>query len=250
MTRALRIVADARAVAGEAATGLVSRALDATAARGRFTVALSGGSTPRLLYATLAARVDSAAPGTTAVPWDQLHLFWGDERAVPPSHPDSNFAVTRELLLAHLSVPDANVHRILAENAPVEAAADYETAIRRHFGLGPSDVPVFDLVYLGLGSDMHTASLVPGSPAVSERERLVVAPWVESLSAHRITMTPLVFNAARTVIFLVTGREKAPALKEVLETEPDPERRPAQSIHPSPGELIWLVDEAAASTLS
>ena len=250
MTRALRIVADARAVAEAAASALVSRALDAIAARGRFTVALSGGSTPRLLFATLAARVESGAPGATAVAWDQVHVFWGDERAVPPDHPDSNYGVARALLLAHLPIPDGNVHRIQAEMEPSEAAAAYEITLRRHFGLQPGERPVFDLVFLGLGPDLHTASLFPGSPALDERERLVVAPWVERLGAFRITLTPIVLNQARTVMFMVAGEDKAGPLKAVLETEPDPTRRPAQVVQPSDGELVWLVDEAAAAELS
>lgn len=250
MTRALRIVADARAVAAAAASDLVTRALDATAARGRFTVALSGGSTPRLLYATLAARLDAGAPGATAVTWDQVHVFWGDERVVPPNHPDSNYGVARALLLSRAPIPEANVHRIEAEFDPGEAAAAYAETLRRHFGLGPGELPVFDLIYLGLGTDMHTASLFPGVPALDERERLVASPWVPVLGAHRVTLTPPVINRARAVMFMVTGADKADALREVLESEPDPRRRPAQLVQPVDGELIWLVDEAAAAALS
>ena len=250
MTRTLRIVADARAVAETAASALVTRALDAIAARGRFNVALSGGATPRLLFATLAARVEAGAPGATAVAWDQVHVFWGDERAVPPGHPDSNYGAARALLLARLPIPDGNVHRIQAEMEPSEAAAAYEETLRRHFGLQPGERPVFDLVFLGLGPDMHTASLFPGSPALDERERLVVAPWVETLGAFRITLTPIVLNHAREVMFMVAGQEKAGPLKRVLETEPDPMRRPAQVVQPADGALVWLVDEAAAAELS
>jgi 6-phosphogluconolactonase len=250
MTRTLRIVADARAVAETAASVLVTRALDAIAARGRFNVALSGGSTPRLLFATLAARVETRAPGATAVAWDQVHVFWGDERAVPPDHPDSNYGAARALLLARLPIPDSNVHRIQAEMEPSEAAAAYEETLRRHFGLQPAERPVFDLVFLGLGPDMHTASLFPGSPALDERERLVVAPWVEQLGAFRITLTPIVLNHARGVMFMVAGVEKAGPLKRVLETEPDPMVRPAQVVQPPDGALVWLVDAAAAAELS
>lgn len=250
MTRSLRIVVDARAVAETAASALVTRALDAIAARGRFNVALSGGSTPRLLFATLAARIGTGAPGATAVAWDQVHVFWGDERAVPPEHPDSNYGVAHALLLSRLPIPEANVHRIQAEMEPSEAAAQYEETLRRHFGLQPAERPAFDLVFLGLGPDMHTASLFPGSPALDERERLAVAPWVEKLGAFRITLTPIVLNHARTVMFMVAGREKADPLKSVLETEPNPMLRPAQVIQPADGELVWLVDEAAAAALS
>lgn len=250
MTRVLRILEDPQAVAFAAASALVTRALDAIAARGRFTVALSGGDTPLRFYSALAARIEAGAPGANAVAWDQVHVFWGDERAVPPDHPDSNYRAAHGLLLAHLRVPDANVHRIEAELEPGEAAATYEEVLRRQFGLGPGAWPVFDLIFLGLGPDLHTASLFPGSAALDERERLVVAAWSPSVDAHRITLTPPVINHARAVMFLVTGGEKATALRRVLETEPDPMRRPAQVVRPVDGELIWLVDRAAAAELS
>jgi len=250
MTRVLRILASPQAVADAAASALVTRALDAIAARGRFTLALSGGATPLRFYSTLANRMQTGAPGATAVAWDQVHVFWGDERAVPPAHPDSSFRRAHGLLLAHVPVPEANIHRIQAELDPSEAATAYEETLRRQFGLGPGAWPVFDLIYLGLGVDMHTASLFPGSAALDERERLVAATWVRSKRTYRITLTPPVLNHARAVMFLVAGEEKAAALREVLESEPDPRRRPAQVVQPADGELIWLVDEAAAAALS
>ena len=250
MTRALRILDDAQAVAFAAASALVTRALDAIAARGRFSVALSGGATPLRFYSALASRIRAGAPGATSVAWDQVHLFWGDERAVPPDHPDSNYRAARGLLLAHLRVPDANVHRIEGELDPGEAAATYEEVLRRQFGIGPRAWPVFDLIFLGLGPDLHTASLFPGNAALDERERLAVATWVQGISTHRITLTPPVINHARAVMFLVTGEDKAPALRDVLETEADPMRRPAQVVHPIDGDLVWLVDRAAAAELS
>jgi 6-phosphogluconolactonase len=250
MTRALRVLDDAQAVAFATASALVTRALDATAARGRFSVVLSGGDTPLRFFSALASRVQARAPGATAVAWDQVHVFWGDERAVPPDHPDSNYRAAHGLLLAHLRIPDANIHRIQGELDPGEAAATYEEVLRRQLGLGPGAWPVFDLIFLGLGPDLHTASLFPGNAALDERARLAVATWVRSTNAHRITLTPPVINHARAVMFLVTGEEKAPALREVLETEPDPMRRPAQVVRPVDGELIWLVDRAAASELS
>jgi len=250
MTRALRILDDAQAVAFAAASALVTRALDAIAARGRFSVALSGGATPLRFYSALASRIRAGAPGATSVAWDQVHLFWGDERAVPPDHPDSNYRAAHGLLLAHLRVPDANVHRIEGELDPGEAAATYEEVLRRQFGIGPRAWPVFDLIFLGLGPDLHTASLFPGNAALDERERLAVATWVQGISTHRITLTPPVINHARAVMFLVTGEEKAPALRDVLETEADPMRRPAQVVHLIDGDLVWLVDRAAAAELS
>lgn len=250
MTRVLRVFDDAPAVAFGAASALVTRALDAIAARGRFSVALSGGATPLRFYSALASRIQAGAPGATAVAWDQVHVFWGDERAVPPDHPDSNYRAAHGLLLAHLRVPDANIHRIQGELDPGEAAATYEEVLRRQFGLGPGAWPVFDLIFLGLGPDLHTASLFPGNAALDERERLAVATWVREKRTHRITLTPPVINHAHAVMFLVTGEEKAPALRAVLETEPDPMRRPAQVVRPVDGELIWLVDRAAAAELS
>ncbi len=250
MTRVLQVFDDAQAVAFAAANALVTRALDAIAARGRFSVALSGGATPLRFYASLAARIRSGAPGATAVAWDQVHVFWGDERAVPPEHSDSNYGAARGALLAQLRVPDANVHRIEGELDPGEAAATYEEVLRRQFGIRQGAWPVFDLIFLGLGPDLHTASLFPGSAALDERERLAVATWVRSQDAHRITITPPVINHARAVMFLVTGGDKAPALRIALETEPDPMRRPAQVVLPVDGELIWLVDRAAAAELS
>ena len=250
MTRVIRVLGDAQAVAFAAASALVSRALDAIAARGRFSVALSGGATPLRFFSALASRVQARAPGATAVAWDQVHVFWGDERAVPPDHPASNFRAARGLLLAHVGIPDTNIHRIEGELDPGEAAAGYAEVLRRYFGLGPGAWPTFDLIFLGLGPDFHTASLFPGSPALDERERLVVATWVPAVNAHRITLTPPVINHARAVMFLATGEEKATPLREVLETEADPRRRPAQVVQPVDGELIWLVDRAAAAELS
>jgi 6-phosphogluconolactonase len=250
MSRELHVFADPQAVAGAAASALVTRALDAIAARGRFTVALSGGTTPLRLYSTLADRMQAGAPGMNAVAWDQVHVFWGDERAVPFGHPDSNFHAARSGFLAWVPVPETNIHRIQTELDPSEAAATYEETLRRCFGLGPGGLPVLDLIYLGLGSDLHTASLFPDSPALDERERLVAATWVPRKKTHRITLTPPVINRARSVVFLVTGENKAMALRTVLETEPDPRRCPAQVVRPADGELIWMVDEAAASRLS
>ena len=250
MGRVLRVFDDAQAVGFGAASALVTRALDAIAARGRFSVALSGGATPLRFYSALASRIQAGAPGATAVAWDQVHVFFGDERAVPPDHPDSNYRAAHGLLLAHLRIPEANIHRILGELDPGEAAANYEEVLRRQFGIGPGVWPVFDLVFLGLGPDLHTASLFPGSAALDERRRLVVATWVRSKDTHRITVTPPVINHARAAMFLVTGEEKAAALRTVLETEPDPMHRPAQVVRPIDGDLIWLVDRAAAAELS
>lgn len=209
----------------------------------RFTWALSGGSTPRELYRTLAG--DSYRD---RLPWQAMHFFWGDERHVAPDDPQSNFRMARETMLDAVPVPAANVHRIAAEELDAEqAAARYEAALRVFFALAPGEWPGFDVVLLGLGEDGHTASLFPGSAAVRERARLVVAPWVEKLNGFRITLTPPVLNHARGVVFLVSGAEKAETLRAVLEGERDPDRYPAQVVE---GNRLWLVDREAARLLT
>jgi len=249
MTVTLRLVSHARAVGDAAAGTFATVAVDAIERRGRFDVALSGGSTPTMFFDALAAQVTDRAGQAVAIAWDRVHVFWGDERVVPPDHPESNYGTARRRLLDHLPLPDANVHRIEAELGADQAAAAYARVLERHFSLDAGGQPSFDLIFLGLGRDMHTASLFPGSPLLRESRRLVAATWVETLEAARVTLTPVVINQARTVIFLVAGSDKASALEAVLGTEPDPGRRPAQVVRPQ-GELIWLVDEAAAARLS
>jgi 6-phosphogluconolactonase len=209
--------------------------------RGRFMVVLSGGSTPRRLFTLLSGK---------KLEWERIHFFWGDERCVPPDHPESNFHMANDVLLSRIPVPLANVHRIPAELAMEDAAKEYESVIRRFFVTPTS---TFDLVWLGLGTDGHTASLFPGGTAVQERSRWVVgvAHKVPPLPIlDRITLTPVVFNAARQVIFLVAGDDKAEPLYKVMH---DPFQRgilPAQAIKPVNGQLLWLVDQAAAQGLS
>jgi len=238
----LRVLADAEAIAAEARTAFVAAARDALAERGSFRVALAGGSTPRKLYALL---VDAA------VDWSRVEVFFGDERCVAPDHADSNFRMAREALLAHVALPRENVHRIPAEEAdPRRAARLYESELRAAFGCGPDDVPRFDLVLLGMGADGHTASLFPGTSALEERTALVAANWVEKLASARVTLTWRALNAARQVLFLVAGADKAAALREVLEGPSDVQRLPAQGVRPEAGQLVWLVDRAAAARLS
>jgi 6-phosphogluconolactonase len=234
-------------LARAAAEEFTRRADDAVRARARFSVALSGGSTPRRLYRLLA---DSAQPFRDRIDWSATHVFWGDERHVPPDHPDSNYRMAREALLDVVPVPAGNVHRMRGEEADAtRAASEHEADLRAFFSNDFSGEPRFDLVLLGLGADAHTASLFPGSAAVRERERWVVAPWVEKLASWRLTLTPAVLNRSAAVIFLVQGEEKAEALRAVLEGEIDPDRYPAQVVRPESGDLLWLVDDAAASSL-
>jgi 6-phosphogluconolactonase len=210
--------------------------------RGRFTWALAGGSTPRSVYELLASDFYRER-----MPWSAIHLFWGDERHVPPDHPDSNFRMAREAMLDRVPVPAENVHRIPAEEPDAQrAAAEYESTLRSFFAPAPGEWPRFDLILLGLGKDGHTASLFPGGDAVRERERLVVAPWVEAQKTFRITLTPPVLNHARCAMFLVSGEEKAAALHAVLEGAREPERYPAQIVE---GNRLWMVDRAAAHLL-
>ena len=228
-----------------AAEEVVRTANEAVAQRGRFTIALAGGSTPKSLYNLLATNA------RTTLPWDRMFFFWGDERHVPPTDPESNYRMVEEAMLSKVPVPPGNVFRVKTENPEAAAAAeDYEKAIRKFFALEPGQFPRFDLILLGMGPDGHTASLFPGTTALQEKSRLVVANWVEKMKTHRISLTLPVLNAARCVTFLVSGTDKAPALKAVLEENVPAEQHPAKLVKPSDGKLIWLIDRAAASQLT
>jgi 6-phosphogluconolactonase len=228
-----------------AAEEVVRTANEAVAQRGRFTIALSGGSTPKNLYNLLATNA------RTALPWDRMFFFWGDERHVPPTDPESNYQMVEEAMLSKIPVAAGNVFRIKAENPDAAAAAeDYEQTLKKFFALEPGQFPSFDLILLGMGPDGHTASLFPGTAALQEKSRLVVANWVEKMKTHRITLTLSVLNAARCVTFLVSGTDKATVLREVLEENVPAEQYPAKLVKPSDGKLIWLIDRAAASQLT
>ena len=228
-----------------AAEVVVHTATDAVEQRGRFTIALSGGSTPKSLFNLLATNA------RTVLPWDRMFFFWGDERHVPPTDPDSNYRMAEEAMLSKIPVAAGNVFRIPAENPDAAAAADaYEQTLRKFFQLGPGEVPIFDLILLGVGPDGHTASLFPGSAGLQEKTRLVIANWVDKLKTSRLTLTLPVLNAARCVAFLVSGTDKAAVLKTVLEEDAPAEQYPSKLIRPNNGKLIWLLDRAAASDLS
>jgi 6-phosphogluconolactonase len=247
VTREFRVLPDADALFASGAEEFARSAREAVGARGVFRVALSGGNTPRGLYARLA----KDPHWRSTVPWSQIHFFWGDERHTPPDHPDSNYRMVRETLLDQVPVPADHVHRVHAEMPDAAAAADdYERTIRRVFRLTDGQRPRFDLVLLGLGPDSHTASLFPGSAALSEQTRLVVSIWVEKFRAERITMTLPVFNNAARVVFLVSGADKAPALRAVLDGPDEPDRFPAQAIRPESGSLLFLTDRAAAGPVA
>ena len=228
-----------------AAEEVVRAAREAVAERGRFSIALSGGSTPKSLYTLLATN------GKASLPWDRMSFFFGDERHVPPTDPESNYRMAEETLLSKIPVAPANVFRIPAENPDAAAVAEtYEQILRKFFVLQPGEFPRFDLILLGMGPDGHAASLFPGSAALQEKSRLVVANWVEKFKTTRITLTLPVLNAAHCVLFLVSGTEKAAALQAVLEGNASGEQYPSKLVRPTDGRLIWLVDRAAASGLS
>jgi 6-phosphogluconolactonase len=236
----VRVFDDTTALLRATADEIARMALEAVDARGRFVWALAGGSTPRDVYRLLASD-----PYRERMPWNAIHFFWGDERHVPPDHPDSNFRMAREAMLDAVPVLAGNIHRVMAEEPDAQrAAAQYESTLRDFFST--EDWPVFDLIQLGLGKEGHTASLFPGGAAIHERERLVVAPWVEAQTTFRVTFTPPVLNHARRTLFLVSGEEKAEALHAVLEGAREPDVYPAQIVE---GNRLWMVDRAAARLL-
>ena len=233
---------DLEALSRGAAEFFAATARNAVAARGRFSIALSGGSTPRRTYEMLARptfrdRVD----------WARAHIFWGDERCVDPDDPRSNARLAQEALLRQVPVPAGQVHPMDCLPDPREAARRYEALLQSFFAGGE---PCFDLILLGLGENGHTASLFPGDPVLGERERWVAPVYLVEQDLHRLTLTAPLLNQAREVVFLVAGAAKAAVVREVLQGPRDPLRLPAQLIHPEGGELHWLLDNEAAGTLS
>lgn len=238
----VQIFDDPERVAREAAGLFVRLSIEAVSARGTFSVALSGGSTPRRIYELLASD-----DYRTQVSWPSVHIFFGDERTVAPDHADSNYRMANDELLARVPVLSKNVHRMNGVGDAAANASEYESELRAFFG----DLawPRLDLVMLGMGDDGHTASLFPGSAALEEQTSWVVANWVEKFQTWRITLTAPAINAARHVLFLVTGAGKAERLREVLKGARDPARLPSQLIRPREGTLEWFVDRAAAAKL-
>jgi 6-phosphogluconolactonase len=233
-------------VAAAAANVFASAAASAAKERGLARIAISGGTTPKAMLALLA---DRSEPYFERVPWDKLHLFWVDERAVPPEHKDSNYGMTKAALLDHVPLPAANIHRIEGELEPEVAASRYEAAIRTDFRLEGAESPAFDLVLLGMGDDGHTASLFPHTEAIHELGRVAVANRVEKMNTWRITLTWPVINQGREVAFLIEGAGKRDILRDVLLGDYDPETKPSQLIRPASGKLTFLLDAAAAAAL-
>lgn len=265
----LLVFNDLNALALEAAARFTSIGAAAIQRSDRFTVALSGGSTPRAMYEVLARDYQDFA-------WDKVEFFWGDERCVPPEHVDSNFGSAQRSLLSKVKVLDQKVHRLRGEDDPHQAAFAYEYELRKVFsaqleaeaGSAPTDTalpdhaakiitsggislfPAFDLILLGMGADGHTASLFPGTAGLHEARRWVIANHVEQLHVDRLTLTLPVINHAQNVIFLIAGLDKAPALQSVLQGSPEPDRYPAQLVKPRTSGVNWLIDRTAASLLT
>jgi len=246
-TRTIEVLATAADLFHAAAEEFVGAARTAIGAQGRFTVALSGGSTPKALYSLLASNYADFV-------WNRVFLFFGDERHVPPTDPESNYRMVEESLLAKIAIPAENVFRVPAENPDASAAAsDYEAQLRRFFEIKSGEFPRFDLILLGMGPDGHTASLFPDSAALDEQSRLVVANWVAKFNTHRITFTFPVLNSAAEVMFLASGADKADMLHQVLEGKSEGKNTPplpSQRVEPSDGKLLWILDEAAAAKLT
>ncbi|HVX15058.1 MAG TPA: 6-phosphogluconolactonase [Pirellulales bacterium] len=243
----IQVVADRDALCRAAADLFLSLSQAAVQQRGRFTVALSGGSTPRDFYALLA---NPDAPYRGQLAWDKLFFFWGDERHVPPDHADSNYRMANEALLSKAPVPEGNIHRIQAEMPDAEMAAHaYQENLQSFFQLSGDCPPCFDLALMGLGPDGHTASLFPQTAALHERDRWVAANWVQKLHTHRITLTVPVLTRAAEILFLVAGADKATALRDVFHGPYHPDQWPAQVFRNSAGHVAWLIDQLAARQL-
>jgi 6-phosphogluconolactonase len=245
--RNVELFADGMEIARRAADEVVRIASKAAAARGAFTIALSGGSTPKVVYALLAENPALR----NSLPWDKMRVFFGDERHVGPGHADSNFQMAADAMLSKVPLQPKQIHRIKGEYPDAaQAAVEYEATIQREFGLKDGEFPRFDVVLLGMGSEGHTLSLFPGTKALHEMRRIVTRNWVGKLYTERITLTAPAANNAENIIFIIAGADKACALKAVLEGPHEPEQLPAQMIQPSNGTLSWLVDQAAGSMLS
>ena len=243
--RHIEVYADLDGVAHAAAELFVELCQTVVAGGGSFTVALSGGSTPRALHTLLAS-----PPYQEQVDWSKVQFYWGDERFVPPDDAESNYRMARETLLSHLKLDESHIHRFQTELGDPEAsAAEYDQELRRQFNLEVGELPQFDLIFLGMGPDGHTASLFPHTAGLQVRDRLAIANYVPKLDSYRLTLTAPVINHAAVVAFLVAGDEKADTVARVLEGPSNPEELPSQLIAPEDGDLYWMLDQAAAARL-
>ncbi|HEV3111860.1 MAG TPA: 6-phosphogluconolactonase [Candidatus Binataceae bacterium] len=238
------VLDDSQALFVRAAEEIVHVSGEAICTHGQFALALTGGNTPADVYSLIATRFH------LSVDWNAVHLFWGDERCVPPDDPDSNYGMANRIMLSKLSLDPGQIHRMRGEADPEIAASEYENELRNFFSLNEGEFPRFDLILLGLGDNVHIASLFPGSPALHETRRLAVAVEVDAPQRKRITLTPPVLNNAARVMFIVSGKNKAEAVKLALEGPRNPDKYPAQIIDANQGEVMWLLDRPAASLLS
>jgi 6-phosphogluconolactonase len=245
--RTVQLFSHCSEIASYAANEVARIAGESVSARGVFTMALAGGSTPKMLYTLLAEHPTLH----NSLPWDKMQVFFGDERHVGPGHADSNFQMASDAMLGKVPLRPQQIHRIKGEDPDAaRAAAEYEEEIRRQFNLPAGEFPRFDLMLLGMGSEGHTLSLFPGTKALHETRRIVTSNWVGKLYTDRVTLTAPAANAALNIFFMVTGSDKACALKAVLEGPYEPEQLPAQMIQPANGTLYWLVDQAAGALLA
>ena len=238
----IRIFKNMEMLSREAAEIFVEQASRGIEERGQFLVALNGGSTTTRLFELLASDFRDQ------VDWSKAHIFWGDERLVPADDPESSYGQARNLFLSHVPIPEDNIHPVQGGLQPAEAARDYATTLKK-FAAPSLEFARFDLVYLGMGEDGHTASLFPGSSLEVTEPVMAVTAQYQNRPAQRVTLTPHVFNSARLIAFMVTGEKKARTLAEVLSEHYNPELYPAQRIEPRNGKVIWLVDEDAAGKL-
>lgn len=238
----INVLPDLETLSREAAHFFVKLSSASVQGKGIFSVALAGGSTPRTLYQLLAS-----SDFKERIPWPGVHLFWGDERCVPPSHRDSNYKMVQETLISRITIPPENIHRMPGELDPGQGAGLYEKKLRDFFEA--ENIPRFDLILLGLGTDGHIASLFPGSPALQEKRRLVVPASTEGARHHRLTLTLPVINNARRIFFMVAGAEKAGVLAHVLQDQEGSPDLPARMVSLAKGELSWYLDQAAVGLL-
>lgn len=232
---------DAQKASEACAHAIVALLEDRLSGESYATLAISGGSTPKLMFPELAK---------AKLNWRDIHLFWVDERGVPPTDPQSNFLLAEQYLIGPAHIPKANVHRIHAELRPDEAAEQYVADIQKFFNLSPGELPHFDVVHRGIGSEAHTASLFPGEPLIDDRDQIAAAVYVEKVSQWRITMLPGVLLAARHTVLLVAGEDKADAVRAIFEEPYDPKKYPAQITAHHGRSVTWFLDEAAARLMS
>jgi len=236
----IKIFPSSESLSQEVTQHFILKANDAIKTKGRFSVALAGGSTPQKSYQLLASPLNA-----NHVNWSKVHLFWGDERCVPPDDNESNYHMVKETLLKQIDIPASHIHRMEGELNPENAAHRYQNLLKDFFG----EIPQFDLVILGMGADGHTASLFPGTEALHETSDWVSANYVDKLAAWRITLTYNIINHAHTITFVVSGANKAETLNKVLEGQYKPDLYPSQRIQPDHGELNWYIDKNAAHLL-